>query len=190
MISTRRILFTTALALVLLGLLAASKSPQRFDSEKVARGEYLVAAGGCNDCHTPHKMGPRGPEPDMTRLLSGHPENTKLPPAPSLPSGPWIAVTIGDTAWSGPWGISYSANLTPDADTGLGVWTEDMFIKAIRTGKHMSAGRAILPPMPWQGLAKLTDQDLQSIYAYLKTIPAVKNRVPEAVPPMGERKFE
>jgi len=101
-----------------------------------------------------------------------------------------MAVTIGDTAWSGPWGISYSANLTPDPDTGLGVWTEDMFLKAIRTGKHMSAGRPILPPMPWQGLAKLTDQDLKSIYAYLKTVPPVKNRVPDAVPPKGEGKFE
>jgi mono/diheme cytochrome c family protein len=190
MISTRRIVFTTALALALVGILAAATSPQRLQSEKVARGEYLVAAGGCNDCHTPHQMGPRGLEPDMARFLSGYPEHAKLPPPPSLPPGPWIAVTIGDTAWSGPWGISYSANLTPDPDTGLGVWTEDMFLKAMRTGKHMSAGRPILPPMPWQGLAKLTDQDLKAMYAYLRTIPPVKNRVPDAVPPGGETKFE
>ena len=40
----------------------------------VQRGEYLVKIMGCNDCHTPWKMGPHGPEPDMTRFLSGHPE--------------------------------------------------------------------------------------------------------------------
>jgi mono/diheme cytochrome c family protein len=190
MITKRTIVFMAALALPALGLLLAAKSPRQLRSEKLARGEYLVAAGGCNDCHTPHKMGPRGPEPEMTRFLAGQPENTKLPSPPALPPGPWVAVTIGDTAWSGPWGISYSANLTPDSETGLGIWTEDMFLKAMRTGKHMSAGRDILPPMPWQSLARLTDEDLKAVYAYLRTIAPVKNRVPEAVPPGGEAKFE
>src|SRR5580765_355411 len=41
----------------------------------VKRGEYLVTVGGCNDCHTPLKMGPQGPEPDMSRMLSGHPDS-------------------------------------------------------------------------------------------------------------------
>ncbi|HLH56972.1 MAG TPA: diheme cytochrome c-553 [Verrucomicrobiae bacterium] len=187
---SKKILLTTAIGLTLAGILAAAKSPQRAQPDKVARGAYLVSAGTCTDCHTPHKMGPHGPEPDMTRFLSGHPETAKLPKPPSLPPGPWIAVTVGDTAWSGPWGISYSANLTPDPDTGLGIWTEDMFIKAMRSGKHMGAGRDLLPPMPWRGLATLTDDDLRSIYAYLKTVPPVKNRVPNPVPPGGETRFE
>jgi hypothetical protein len=64
-----------------------------------------------------------------------------------------VAPTL--TAWSGPWGQSFAANLTPDKNTGLGVWTEDMFIKAIRTGKHMGTSRDILPPMPWQAFAQM-----------------------------------
>ena len=152
---------------------------------RINRGKYLVASGGCNDCHTPHKLGPHGPEPDMTRFLSGHPEGAKLPPPPTLPAGPWVAVTTGDTAWSGPWGVSYSANLTSDAATGLGIWTEEMFVKAMRTGKHMSAGRNILPPMPWQSLAQLSDEDLRAVFAYLRTVPPVKNHVPTPVEPGG-----
>ena len=53
----------------------------------------------------------------------------------------------------------------------------------MRTGKHMSAGRPILPPMPWQAMGSLSDDDLKAVYAYLRTIPPVKNRVPDAVPP-------
>src|ERR1700757_1960302 len=111
------------------------------------RGKYLVTIIGCNDCHTPMKMGPQGPEPDMSRMLSGHPEGMKLPPPPK-PSGPWVASTVMLTAWSGPWGLTYAVNLTPDKNTGLGIWTEDMFLKAIKTGKHMGTSRDIQPPMP------------------------------------------
>jgi hypothetical protein len=72
-------------------------------------------------------------------------------------------------------------NLTPDENTGLGIWTEEMFVRAMRTGRHMGASRPILPPMPWQSLAGLEDADLQAIYAYLRSLPPIKNRVPEAV---------
>jgi len=149
---------------------------------KVERGRYLVQAMGCHDCHTPKKMGPNGPEPDFTRALSGHPEDVLLPPPPKPAAGPWIATAAWDlTAWSGPWGISYPVNLTPDENTGLGIWTEEMFVKAMRTGRHMGASRPILPPMPWQGLAALDDADLTSVYAYLRSLPPVHNRVPAAV---------
>lgn len=157
----------------------------------VARGKYLALIGGCHDCHTPKKMGPQGPEPDMSRALSGHPEGANLPPAPKLPPGPWIATVNGDlTAWSGPWGVSYAVNLTPDANTGIGIWTEDMFVKAMRTGRHMGVSRPILPPMPWPQIAQMTDADLKALFAYMKSLPAVKNRVPEpviAAPPAGAR---
>src|SRR5579864_2386406 len=99
-------------------LIGAGRSSDRSKPSSVERGKYLVAAIGCSDCHTPHKFGPTGLEPDLTHFLAGHPETQKLPPPPLLQGGPWNAVTIGDTAWSGPWGISYSANLTPDNDTG------------------------------------------------------------------------
>ena len=125
-------------------------------------------------------MGPNGAEPDMTRMLSGHPETLAMPAAPKLPPGPWLVTAAGtNTAWSGPWGVSFTANLTPDADTGLGEWTLRNFMDTIRTGRHMGRGRAILPPMPIPVYNNFTDADLESIYSYLRTIPAVKNRVPE-----------
>jgi hypothetical protein len=87
------------------------------------------------------------------------------------------------TAWAGPWGISYASNLTPDQVTGMGIWTEEMFVKAMRTGKHMGVSRPILPPMPWMYIAKLTDEDLKAVYAFLRTLPAVTNHVPDPVIP-------
>ncbi len=161
-------------------ILGAEKAKKQVIADPVARGKYLVNIGGCNDCHTPFKLTSQGPVPDMARMLSGHPQDTKLP-WPDLKPGPWFVATAGMTAWVGPWGISYAANLTPDINTGLGIWTEDMFLKAMRTGRHMSAGRPILPPMPWQSLAALNDDDLKAIYAYLRAIPAIRNEVPTPV---------
>jgi hypothetical protein len=149
-------------------------------SGRIERGKYLVTMVGCNDCHTPLKMGPKGPEPDMSRFLSGHPEQMgALPAAPAR--GPWLwAGAATNTAFSGPWGISYAANLTPDQNTGLGIWTEEMFVKAIRTGRHMGVSREILPPMPWTAFRNASDEDLKSIYAYLRSITPVVNHVPDA----------
>lgn len=149
----------------------------------VQRGEHLVLTSGCHDCHTPLKLGKNGPEPDMSRMLSGHPESFQVPPPPKL-TGPWMsAATATNTAWSGPWGISHTANLTPDRETGLGEWTEENFVQTIRTGRHMGRGREILPPMPIPAYSNFTDEELRAIFAYLGTIPAIKNRVPAPVPP-------
>ena len=150
------------------------------------RGKYLVSMGGCNDCHTPKVFTSGLPEQDPARLLSGHPASEKLPAVPSGVIGPdkWGAIANNHfTAWAGPWGVSFTKNLTPDRETGLGSWTEEMFIKAIRTGKHQGEGRAILPPMPWPEYAKMTDDDLKAIFAYLQTLPPIKNPVPEPIPP-------
>jgi mono/diheme cytochrome c family protein len=161
---------------------AAVKAEPTLQERRAARGKELVFSIGCNDCHTPKKMGPKGPELDETRILSGHREEVVLPTPPALPPGPWGIVTTHElTAWSGPWGISYAPNLTPDEDTGLGIWTEDMFIGALRTGRHMGQSRPILPPMPWDVYGRLPDEDLKSIYAYLRALPPVKNRVPQPV---------
>lgn len=164
---------------------AAAPKPMS-QAEKVARGKYLTTIMGCNDCHTPWRMGEKGPEPDMTRMLSGHPQDLVMPPAPKLPDGPWIA-SIGatNTAWAGPWGVSFTANLTPDPETGLGKWTEQTFIQALRTGRHEGQGRPILPPMPVMMIGQATTEDLSSIFAYLRSIPAVKNRVPQPIDPPG-----
>jgi mono/diheme cytochrome c family protein len=149
--------------------------------------KYLVTIGGCHDCHTTKKMGPNGPEPDMSNALAGHPQDVKItaPPNPA-PGAPWaIATTPTLTAWSGPWGVSFAANLTPDQKTGMGMWTEEMLIKAIRTGKHMGTSRPILPPMPWQDYAAMTDADLKAVFAYLRSIPPIVNLVPLPIPPPG-----
>ena len=182
----------TLVALVVAAMLFAGLVPGRTSGQKpdlstrVERGRYLVSSIGCADCHAPKVMGPEGPEPDMTRFLSGHPETSLLPPPPALPAGAWIALASADfTAWSGPWGISYAINLTPDNNTGIGIWTEDMFVKALKTGRHMGASRPILPPMPWTAFRNLTDEDLGSIFQYLRTIPAIHNRIPEPVPPVA-----
>jgi cytochrome c553 len=161
---------------------SAAAAPAETKQAPADRGKYLVeAVAGCDDCHTPKKMGPNGPEPDMSRRLSGHPENVKVPPPPK-PAGPWMITTNDQlTAWSGPWGISYTANLTPDQNTGLGIWTEDMFIRAIRQNKHMGQSRPILPPMPVQVFKNMTDDDLKAIFAFLRTLPPVANHVPDAV---------
>jgi mono/diheme cytochrome c family protein len=149
-------------------------------AEKVARGKYLTTIAGCNDCHTPFKMGPQGPEPDMSRMLSGHPETFVITSAPTPPKAPWVMTAAGtNTAWAGPWGVSFTANLTPDADTGLGKWTLRNFVDTIRSGRHLGRGRPILPPMPYPMYKQMTDEDLEAVFSYLKTIPAVKNRVPE-----------
>lgn len=150
----------------------------------VARGKYLVTTSGCHDCHTPWKMGEKGPEPDFSRALSGHPEQLQITSAPRPPEGPWLTMTAAtNTAFSGPWGVSFTANLTPDADTGLGLWSQRNFIDTIRTGRHMGRGREVLPPMPIPAYRNFTEQDLAAIYAYLRSVPPVKNRVPDPLPP-------
>jgi Cytochrome c len=155
-------------------------------SGRIQRGQYLVAAMGCGSCHTPKMMGLGGPKSDASRFLSGHPQGSTLGPPPELDAGPWVSVSSWDTtAWAGPWGVSYAANLTPDENTGIGSWSEETFVRALRTGRHMGVSRPILPPMPWGSFRNLNDEDLRSIYAYLRTVAPVHNRVPEPLPPSG-----
>ncbi|HJV69950.1 diheme cytochrome c-553 [Ideonella sp.] len=158
----------------------AAQAAEPAKPDIAARGRYLVNTSGCMDCHTPLKMGPNGPEPDLARLLSGHPQGLAMPPVPTLPEGPWLVVTSAtNTAWAGPWGVSFTANLTPDPETGLGNWTVSDFKQTIRTGRHLGRGRAVLPPMPIPVYNNFSDEDLEAVFAYLRTIPPVKNRVPE-----------
>lgn len=153
----------------------------------VKRGDYIVTAGGCNDCHSPKIMTPQGPVVDSSKLLSGHPAGSPLPPIDpaAYKPGNWVNMSPDVTAFVGPWGISYAANLTSDSATGIGAWTKEVFIKTLRTGRHLGLenGRPIMPPMPWNYVSQYTDEDLGAIYAYLHSLPAVTNRVPEYTPP-------
>lgn len=155
---------------------------------QVARGKYLVNTSGCHDCHTPWKMGDKGPEPDMTRALSGHPAQLQVPPATKLNDGWVMSSSATNTAHAGPWGVSFTANLTSDAETGVGRWSERDFIQTIRTGRHLGRGREVLPPMPIPAYRQMNDADLKAIYAYLQTVPAIRNKVPEPLAPAGASK--
>ena len=156
--------------------------------KEIQRGRYLVNYGGCNDCHTPKVMSANGPVPDKSRLLSGHPADAKLAPVPSGVIGPgpdqWGAITnSGLTAWAGPWGISFAANLTPDQQTGLGGWTSDLFIKTMRTGKHFGVARPLLPPMPWFSLHAMKESDLRAMYHFIRNLGPKGVAAPDYVDP-------
>lgn len=172
------------LVLFILPFFSLACSKQESAQNPVERGKYLVALGGCHDCHTPKIHGPNGAVAlDEAKLLSGHPAD--LPPPAWSPSdmkekGVAAATNPGLTAWAGPWGVSFAANLTPDKETGIAEWSEQMFIQVARTGKHQGQpnGRDILPPMPWFNLKDVSEADLKAMWAYLRSIPPVKNPVP------------
>lgn len=155
------------------------------DQEKIKLGEHLVLTSACHDCHTPKKMTAKGQEFDFSRALSGHPANE---PAPDVNrkevEQKGLIVTNTLTAWVGPWGVSYAANLTSDA-TGIGNWTEKQFFTAIREGKFkgLEKSRTLLPPMPWDMYKNMTDEELSAIFAYLKSTKPIKNVVPAPQPP-------
>jgi mono/diheme cytochrome c family protein len=179
----RKMIFVSVIG----GVLTTLVSCERAVENSIERGKYLVTIAGCNDCHTPKLQGPGGvPVPDTTRLLSGHPG--------ALPYPTWTPADIQErnalaltnpmlTAWAGPWGVSFATNLTPDTATGIAEWTEQTFIQAMRTGKHQGQpnARDILPPMP--SLKPMSESDLKTMWAYLRSIPPVKNQVPLPVPP-------
>jgi mono/diheme cytochrome c family protein len=155
---------------------------------QIERGKMLVIGGGCHDCHTPKKFTDKGPEFDYDRALSGHPQDVKIDaPFKGDPKSPWSTHANDHlTAWSGAWGVSFAANITGDMNTGIGIWTEKMFIDAMRTGKHMGTSRQILPPMPWNFYGQLSDDDLKALLAYLKSTKPIANRVPVPLGPDGK----
>lgn len=189
----KKMLYTgTAIAMV---LAASCNSPQPANELQsnasavtpdslVKRGAYLVAIMNCNDCHSPKIMTEHGPQPDTTRLLSGYPAGMPLPKIDTSQLQSWVLFNHTETATVGPWGVSFAANITSDA-TGIGNWTEAQFIKCLREGKlkGMDNTRPLLPPMPWPGIAKASDEDLKAIFAYLKSVPPVQNRVPAPIAP-------
>jgi hypothetical protein len=160
----------------------ADADPAAVSPDSLAkRGAYLVSIMGCNDCHTPKKMGPQGPYFDEERTLSGHPAEMPVAKYDMNTAKNWILFNQMLTNYVGPWGISYSANLTPDS-TGIGSWTEAQFFKAIREGKYkgLDNTRPLLPPMPWQEYRNATDADLKAVFAYLKSLKPIRNVVPTA----------
>lgn len=152
---------------------------------QVAWGEHLVTVSACHDCHSPKKFGPMGMEIDTAHLLAGH-MGSPVPDVDKKDFQKKGYVVTGDlTAWIGPWGVSYTANLTSD-ESGIGNWSEQQFMLALRQGKFkgMAGGRDLLPPMPWQMYRNMTDDEIKAIFAYLKTTKPIENVVPPPTPPV------
>ena len=153
----------------------------------VAWGKHIVTIAGCNDCHTPKKMGPHGPEDIMDLELSGSPSQMpRMNINRKEIESKGLVVDANLAEWIGPWGISYPANITSDSTTGIGSWTEDQFILCLRKGKYggITGGRDLLPPMPWPNFAQMTDDELKAVYAYLQSTKPIHNIVPQAQPPV------
>lgn len=162
----------------------AYEPKETINVDPIKRGEYLVNAIGCHDCHTPKKLTERGMALDTDRLLSGHPADEKLGAYDRETTKSYVLFSMGQTAAIGPWGTSFASNLTPDA-TGIGSWTENQFLTAIKKGlyKGIEGSRPLLPPMPWETISNFSDDDLKAIFAYLKSMKPVENMVPSALPP-------
>jgi len=152
---------------------------------RIKQGKYLVTVMGCNDCHSPKKNGANGPVVIPELMLSGFPADRPRAKFEDKLIKEGFAVLYPDlTGAAGPWGVSYASNLTPD-DTGLNGWTLAQFKKALTEGKYngMDNIRMLLPPMPWQDFASLTDDDVKAIFSYLQSIKPVKNMVPGPLTP-------
>jgi hypothetical protein len=130
-------------------------------------------------------MTDKGPVIDMDRYMMGYDASQPLPEIPeNVPLGPWIVFNGELTAAAGPWGVSFAGNLTPHG-TGIGNWSLEQFGKALREGKYkgLDNSRPIMPPMPVEGFKHLTDDDLEAIYMYLKSLKPIDNVVPAYRPP-------
>ncbi|MBV6406077.1 MAG: hypothetical protein GFGODING_02862 [Flavobacteriales bacterium] len=153
------------------------------EASKIERGRYLVGIMGCNDCHSPKLMGPQGPYLDPDRILSGYPADRPLPPVPANAEA-WALMAMDLTAAVGPWGTTFAANITSD-ETGIGNWSYEQFERALRHGlyKGLEGSRPLLPPMPWQNMVDMKAEDMQAMFAYLKSTKPVENVVPTPIPP-------
>lgn len=150
----------------------------------VKRGDYLVNSIGCDDCHSPKKMGAHGPEIIPELRFSGYPADRPVGKVDtgSIMKG-WSMFGPDFTNTAGMWGMSFAGNISSD-ETGIGNWTEEQFMTALRKGKYkgLEGSRDLLPPMPWFVYKNMSDEDIRSIFAYLKTTKPVRNIVPAPKP--------
>lgn len=161
LVGTLLTVFSFALCLFVLSC-ATAEPPATVAAKQdpVARGRYLVTIMSCNDCHTP---GYFYGAPDTNRMLSG-----------------------SDVGWVGPWGVVRARNLTPDTATGIGKWTIEQIVTALRTG-NTPDGVQLAPIMPWMNYADVLDQDdAVAIATYLKSLPPVTHKNIDRQPP-GEK---
>jgi hypothetical protein len=190
----KRLMIISALAISIATIVVsctntAEKTAEQKSETKgqlIKRGEYLVTIGGCNDCHTPKMMTDKGPALDPTRIMAGHIMEEVIPEFyPKASAQGIVQSNMNLTAWQGPWGTSFTANLTPDVESGIGNWTLDQFKIALRQGKSkgLPAARPLLPPMPWFNFINMPDEDVEAIFTYLQSLPPIKNFVPAPIDP-------
>lgn len=160
-------------------------APAPTHEDTVKRGAYLVTLMGCHDCHSPKRMGPKGPEDIPELAYSGYQASNAfvMPNTAAVKQG-WAMLNSDFTSFVGPWGVSFTANLTSD-ETGIGNWTFEQFKRALKEGKYkgLEAGRPLLPPMPWFNFVNAKDEDLWAMYSFFKSTKPVKNVVPPPIPP-------
>jgi mono/diheme cytochrome c family protein len=148
------------IALVTLLLLTGCATTRSDGPGTVARGQYLVKIMDCTGCHTPGAlMG----QPDFSRALGGSDVGFRVPGV----------------------GVLYPPNLTSDPQAGLGRWTDEQIVRAVKYGERPD-GRKLIPVMPWPSYSALTDADAAALVAYLRTLPPVRARAP-ANSPEGQR---
>lgn len=154
------LLTATSVGLCLLALSCATNQQSAITAPKpdpVVRGRYLVTIMSCNDCHTP---GFFYGAPDTLRRLSG-----------------------SDLGWIGPWGVVHARNLTPDSTTGIGSWTIEQIVTALRSG-NTPDGTQLAVIMPWQNYSSILDEDdAVAIASYLKSLPPVTHKNLDRIPP-------
>jgi mono/diheme cytochrome c family protein len=117
------------------------------DAASIARGRYLVATSGCNDCHT-----------------AGYAEA-----GGKVAQSDWLLGT--PVGFRGPWGVSYPANLRLTVQSV----SEEEWLKFARVER--------LPPMPWFNLRDMNDDDLRSVYRFIRSLGPKGQRAPAPLAP-------
>jgi mono/diheme cytochrome c family protein len=125
--------------------------------ERLARGKFLFETiGDCSDCHSPRDFSRVGGPEMKDKRASGFVLSSFLNGLP---------------------GTVVAPNLTPDPETGIGLWSDGEKIRAIREGVDRT-GRALFPLMPYQGYRSMSDSDVQALVAYLDSLPPIKHSLP------------
>jgi hypothetical protein len=126
--------------------------------ERIARGEYIFrAVADCDGCHSQHDYS----------LVGG----------PVVPSGRARGNLLSDLMKGLP-GVVVAPNLTPDRETGIGAWTDGEKMRAIREGVDRD-GNALFPMMPYQVYRHMSDEDVESVVAFLDSLPPIHNPLPK-----------
>lgn len=138
----------------------------------ITQGKYIATIAGCTSCHTPLKAEYQNPQTlTLEQIQTLAFSETQATDQAKLLAG-------GRPFDLGPAGVVFTRNITPDTETGIGTWTDDQIKIAIKTGIN-NEGKLLFPVMPYHVYNGMADSDLEAVVAYLHSVGAVKNQVPE-----------